>query len=386
MVQAFGSLSGRSGVPQFHAMGVLAEANRLAARGHDILHLEVGEPDARPPARVRDAAVAAIAAGQTGYTEALGMPELRQAIVSHYRAFYGVDIGLEHVMVTTGASGAFVLAFLALFEAGDRVALAVPGYPAYRSILTALGVEVVTVPGVHESAYQPVVDLLEPVADGLQGVILASPSNPTGSVMPGPELTRLAGFCEERSIRLVADEIYHGIVYGSACPTVLGTGGNAVVVNSFSKYFAMTGWRLGWMAGPAELIRAAERLAMNFFLCAPTVAQVAACEVFGCYAELDAHVARYRANRDMLLAGLSRSGFDRIAAADGAFYLYVEVSECTDDSFEFARRLLRNEGIAVAPGIDFDPERGRRFVRMSYAGAPETIEATVRRLQHASFR
>ncbi len=381
-----GNWSRRSKIPPFHAMGILAEANRLASCGRDILHLEVGEPDARPPAPVREAAIAAISAGRTGYTEALGMPELRQAIASHYRSFYGVEVGPECVMVTTGASGAFMLAFLALFESGDRVALAAPGYPAYRSILTALEIEVVTIPGLHESAYQPVADLLRPVAEGLKGVILASPSNPTGSVLPEPELVGLAAFCRERGIRLVADEIYHGIVYGRTCPTVLGIHPEAAVVNSFSKYFAMTGWRLGWLAGPAELIRTAERLAMNFFLCAPTTAQAGACEVFGCYAELDAHVERYRANRNALLAGLSNSGFDRIAPADGAFYLYVDVSDFTDDSFAFAHRLLQQQGIAVAPGIDFDRERGHRFVRMSYAGAPETIRATVRRLETAKLR
>jgi len=375
-----GELSARSQVPQFHAMGVLAEANRLAALGRDIVHMEVGEPDARAPARVREAATAAIEAGRTGYTEALGLPELRRAIASHYRDFYGVEIETGRVIVTTGASGAFILVFLALFNPGDRVALASPGYPAYRSILTALGIDVVSVPGLHESAYQPVVDLLRPVADDLQGVVLASPANPTGSVMPEAELRRLVAFCRERNIRLVADEIYHGITYERACPTVLGIDDQSVVVNSFSKYFAMTGWRLGWVVGPAELIAAAERLAMNFFLCAPTVAQVGACEVFNCYAELDSHVERYRANRDSLLDGLSRSGFDRVAAADGAFYLYVDVSDFTDDSFEFARQLLHNQGIAVAPGVDFDRDRGHRFVRLSYAGAPETIQSTVDRL------
>ena len=382
----FGKLSQRSNVPQFHAMGVLAEANRLAALGRDVLHLEVGEPDARAPARVRDAASAAIAAGRTGYTEALGLPELRRAIAAHYRDFYGVEVGPERIIVTTGASGAFILVFLALFDPGARVALASPGYPAYRSILAALGIEVVTIPGAHESAYQPVVDLLEPVAGDLDGVILASPANPTGSVMPEPELIRLVAFCRERKIRLVADEIYHGIAYGGACPTVLGLDGEAVVVNSFSKYFAMTGWRLGWVAGPPELVEAAERLAMNFFLCAPTVAQVGACEVFGCYAELDAHVQRYRANRDVLLAGLSKSGFRKVAAANGAFYLYVDVSDFADDSFEFARQLLQEEGVAVAPGVDFDRERGHRFVRMSYSGAPETIQEAVSRLGNWTLR
>ncbi len=376
-----GKLSARSGVPQFHAMGVLSEANRLASLGRDILHFEVGEPDARAPARVREAAMAALAAGQTGYTEALGLPELRRAIAGHYRRFYGLDVAPEQVVVTTGASGAFVLAFLALFNPGDRVALASPGYPAYRNILSALGIEVVSIPGVHESAYQPTVDLLEPVAAGLRGVILASPANPTGSVMPEPELRKLVAFCRDRGIRLVSDEIYHGIVYESSCPSVLGLDDQGVVVNSFSKYFAMTGWRLGWVVGPAELVAAAERLAMNFFLCAPAVAQVAAVEAFDCYAEFESHVVRYRDNRDGLLAGLLQSGFNRIAAADGAFYLYVDVSDFTDDSFDFAQKLLHQQGIAVAPGVDFDLDRGHRHIRMSYAGAPETIKAAVERLR-----
>ncbi len=373
-------LSTRSDVPKFHAMEVLAEANHLASLGRDILHLEVGEPGASPPAKVCKAASDAIHAGRTGYTEALGLPQLRRAIAGHYRRFYGLDVPPECVAVTTGASGAFTLAFLALFDPGDRVALASPGYPAYRAILTALGAEVVNVPGVRESGFQPVADLLQPVADDLQGVVLASPANPTGSIMSEIRLAELTAFCRDRGIRLVADEIYHGIVYEHACPSLAGLDDQAVIVNSFSKYFAMTGWRLGWIIAPPELIAAIERLAMNFFLCPPTAAQVAACEVFDCYEELDVHVERYRSNRDRLLAGLAQIGLTRVAAPDGAFYLYVDVSEVTDDSLAFARNLLHQQGIAVAPGIDFDPDRGHRYVRLSYAGAQETIAATVERL------
>lgn len=372
--------SRRAGIAPFRAMAVLAEANRREAGGHEVFHLEVGEPDAWTPAPVREAARRLLAEGRTGYTEALGMPRLREAIAGHYRAFYGADVPPERIAVTAGASGAFVLAFLALFEHGDRVALAVPGYPAYRNVLEALGVEVVPVAGEPAGDPRTAVERLAPHAEGLAGVVLASPANPTGSVIPRAELEELAGFARARGIRIVADEIYHGIVYGEGLPTALAIDPDIVVVNSFSKYFAMTGWRLGWMVVPPGLGDAVERLAMSLFICPSSVAQAAACEVFDCYDELDANVARYRANRDLLLRELPRAGFGPFAPADGAFYVYAGVGELGDDSSALADAMLRETGVAATPGVDFDPERGAGFIRFSYAGAPETIRGAVERL------
>lgn len=372
--------SARARIAPFRAMAVLAEANRREAEGREVFHLEVGEPDAPTPAPVREAARRLLAEGRTGYTEALGLPSLREAIAGHYRDFYGAEVPPERIAVTSGASGAFVLAFLALFEAGDRVALAVPGYPAYRNILEALGVEVVPVAGDPAGGGRMTVESLAPHADGLAGVVLASPANPTGSVVRRADLEELAAFARARGIRVVADEIYHGIVYGEGLPTAVSIDPDIVVVNSFSKYFAMTGWRLGWMVVPPGLRDAVERLAMSFFLCAPSVAQAAAGEVFGCYGELDANVARYRANRDLLLRELPRAGFGPFAPADGAFYLYAGIAELGGDSSALAGAMLRETGVAATPGIDFDPEGGAGFIRFSYAGAPETIAGAAERL------
>ncbi len=372
--------SKRSAIASFHAMATLVEANRLESEGREIFHLEIGEPAVTTPEPVREAARRMLAGEGIGYTESLGQPALCAAISMHYQNFYGIEVPPERIAVTFGASGAFVIAFLALFDPGDRVALAAPGYPAYRNVLEALGVEVVTILGERESGFQPLARLLEPYANDLDGVVLASPANPTGSVMPRSDVEELVAFARERNIRIVADEIYHGIVYGEGLPTILSMESNAVVVNSFSKYFAMTGWRLGWFVFPPELAGAVERLSMNLFLCASSIAQTAACEVFNCYEELDSNVARYRANRDLLLRKLPEAGLSRIAIADGAFYLYADISDLAEDSAKFAQALLHETGVAVTPGIDFDTERGHRFIRLSYAGASETIAAAAERL------
>jgi aspartate/methionine/tyrosine aminotransferase len=363
----------RSGIPPFIVMEVLRDANRRQAAGAEVVHLEVGQPSTPAPAAVRAAAAAAVQAERLGYTDALGTPELRAAIAAHVRASYGIDLPAERVVATTGSSGGFVLAFLAAFEAGDRVALAAPGYPAYRNILAALGIEAVEIPTGPETRFQPTPELLEAwmrrAGRRLDGLIAASPANPTGTMIPPDELARLAAWCEAEGVRLVSDEIYHGIGYGLPFATAAAASRSAIVVNSFSKYFSMTGWRIGWIVVPEDLLRAVECLAQNLFICPPAVSQAAALAAFGCREELDANVARYAANRALLLDRLPRIGFDRLAPADGAFYLYADVSRLTDDSEAYCRRMLAETGVAATPGIDFDPARGRGTLRFSFAGS-----------------
>jgi aspartate/methionine/tyrosine aminotransferase len=373
-------VAGRAAIPPFIAMEVLRAANERAAAGERVLHLEVGQPDTGAPAAVIAAATAALQGHRLGYTEALGIPSLREAIAAHYRASYGLALDPGRVVVTTGSSGAFMLAFLAAFEAGDRVALAAPGYPAYRNILLALGIEPVEIPAGPESHFQPSPALLDAIAGPIDGLIIASPSNPAGSMLGRRELTALVEHCRRRGIRLISDEIYHGIVYAGETVSAAGLDEAAIVVNSFSKYFSMTGWRLGWMLVPPDLARAIECLAQNLFISPPTLPQLAAEAVFGCKAELDGHVARYRRNRDLLLAELPKAGLTRFAPPDGAFYLYADVGELTNDSEDFCRRMLAEAGVAATPGVDFDRGRGNRYLRFSYAGSSAEIAEAAERL------
>jgi aspartate/methionine/tyrosine aminotransferase len=370
----------RGGVPPFHAMEVLRAANERAAAGERVVHLEIGQPSTSAPRAVIEAAGRALETHQLGYTEALGIPQLRQGIAQYYRDTYGVAVEPERVVLTTGSSGAFLLAFLAAFDAGDRVALVAPGYPAYRNILVALGIEPVTLPGGPETRFQPTIEQLGAVVPRPDGLIVASPSNPAGTMLQPAEFDRLADYCAEHGIRLVSDEIYHGITYGTPARSAAGRGDGAIVINSFSKYFSMTGWRLGWMVLPRDLLRPVECLAQNLFVSPPALPQYAALAVFGCREELDANVARYRRNRDLLTAELPKAGFDRLAPSDGAFYLFADVTRLTNDSAEFCRRMLAETGVAATPGVDFDAERGHRFLRFSFAGATEDIAEAAQRL------
>ncbi len=372
--------SRRGGVAPFIVMDVMREANARAAKGESILHLEVGQPSTPAPKGVVEAARRALAGNRLGYTEAFGMPELRARIVRHYRDAYGVEVPAARIVVTTGSSSGFVLAFLAAFDAGDRVALAVPGYPAYRNILAALGIEPVLVEAGAEDRFQPTPEALDRLGGRLDGLIVASPANPTGSMISRAELERLAAYCRTRGIRLVSDEIYHGIVFAGAAETALAFDAESVVINSFSKYYSMTGWRLGWMVVPESLARAVECLTQNLYISPPTLSQIAGLAAFDCRAELDANVARYAENRRRLLAELPKAGFDTFAPADGAFYLYADVGALTNDSAEFCRRMLAETGVAATPGLDFDPGRGNRFVRFSIAGATEDMAEAARRL------
>jgi aspartate/methionine/tyrosine aminotransferase len=358
-------VSRRGQVPPFIAMDMYRAATQREASGSDVIHLELGQPGSAAPKAVRERAREALANARIGYTDSLGITALREAIATHYQAQYGALVEPAEVVVTTGSSAAFQLAFLAAFEAGDRVALAVPGYPAYRNILAALGIEPVMIAVNQNTHYQPTPELLAQ-AGPLDGLIIASPANPTGTMIAADDLTGLTEYCGRHDIRLVSDEIYHGITYDYEAMTARSAGHDAIIVNSFSKYYSMTGWRLGWMLAPPDLFRSIECLA--------------AIPAFECRPELDRHVARYRANRDLLIEALKAAGLWHFAPADGAFYLYLDVSSLTRDSEEFCRQLLAETGVAITPGWDFDPIGGGGWVRLSYAGPAEDIVEACRRL------
>ena len=379
------TVASRANVPPFHVMDLLAAAAERRRTHGDLLDLVAGQPSTPAPAPVRAAAHRALDEEVLGYTVALGIPALREAICAHHRRVHGLDVSPDDVVVTTGSSGGFLLAFLAAIEPGDRVAIARPGYPCYRNVLTALGCEVVELPTGPESRFQPTVEMLDGLDRPVQGLVLASPANPTGTMLAPSELAALARWCEERGVRLVSDEIYHGIEYASPPQhaSAWETSREAVVFNSFSKYFSMTGWRLGWMLVPEQLRRPVDVLTGNFTICPPVLAQHAAVEAFSdaSYAECEGHVRRYAANRAVLLEGLPRLGVERLAPADGAFYVYADVGHLTDDTMTWCHRLLAETGIATAPGIDFDTATGNRFVRLSFAGATADMEAALDRLE-----
>ncbi|WP_207461941.1 pyridoxal phosphate-dependent aminotransferase [Azospirillum sp. SYSU D00513] len=373
-------VSKRGAIPPFFVMEVMRAAAEREAAGLEVLHMEVGQPSSGAPKGVLEAAHAGLDSDVLGYTAALGIPPLRAAIARWYRDRYSVDVPERQVVVTTGSSGAFQLGFLAAFDPGDRVAMASPSYPAYRHTLTAIGVEPVELPTGPEHRFQPTIELLEALEEPIQGLIVASPANPTGTMLSRAELTELSDWCAANGVRLVSDEIYHGLTYGQEAVTAAEINPGALVVNSFSKYFSMTGWRLGWMVVPEDLMRSVESLAQNLFISAPSLSQAAAVAAFDCVEELEGHIARYARNRKLLLEELPKAGFDKLAPADGAFYIYADVSAMTDDSEAFCRRILAETGIACTPGIDFDPARGHHFVRFSFAGSEETIAEVARRL------
>ena len=374
----------RAGIPPFYVMDVwLAAAERQRTHG-DLVNLSAGQPSAGAPGPVVAAATRALATNKLGYTVALGIPELREAIADSYSSRYGLAVGCDDVVLTTGSSGGFLLAFLACFDVGDRVAIASPGYPCYRNILAALGCEVVEIECGPQTRFQPTVQMLAELDPPVRGVVVASPANPTGTVIPPAELAAIARWCDANEVRLISDEIYHGLVYPGAPQTSCAwkTSRNAIVVNSFSKYFAMTGWRLGWLLVPTELRRAVDCLTGNFSICPPVLPQHAAIAAFTpeSVAEADGHLLQYAANRETLLSGLHQVGLTRLAPADGAFYVYADVSDFTDDSLAFSERLLAETGVAIAPGVDFDTANGGSFVRLSFAGPTADIDAALSRL------
>lgn len=374
----------RANVPPFHVMDLLAAAAERQRSHGDLVNLVAGQPSTPAPRPVLEAARRALDTELLGYSVATGLPELREAICGHHARFHGLEVDPDEVVVTTGSSGGFLLAFLAAFEAGDRVAIARPGYPCYRNVLTALGCEVVELPTGPETRFQPTVAMLEALEQPVQGLIVASPANPTGTMLLPEELAALATWCDSGGVRLISDEIYHGITYPGA-PTHASAwqwSRSAVVFDSFSKYFSMTGWRIGWMLVPPDLRRAVDVLTGNFTICPPVLSQHAAIGAFTeeAYAECDGHVARYAENRGVLLDGLRSLGIDRLAPADGAFYVYADVAHLTGDAMGFARRLLAETGVATTPGIDFDTSEGAHFLRLSFAGERREIEQALERL------
>jgi len=373
-------IADRGVVPPFIVMDVMREANRRQAITGDVLHLEVGQPSTGAPKAAVEVAKRLLDDNPLGYSLASGIDPLRERLAGHYRETYGVDVPAERIVITTGSSGAFLLAFLTAFAAGDRVGVAAPSYPAYRNILAALGVEAVLLPVGPNSHFQTDLALLQASNEKLDGLIVASPSNPTGSMIGGKPLHELADWCARQGIRLISDEIYHGITFGVEAVTAADRPG-AIVVNSFSKYYAMTGWRLGWMVLPADMLRAVECLTQNLFIAAPSLSQHVALAAMDCRDELEANVARYAANRDILLHELPAAGFDKLAPADGAFYLYADIARWSGDSAQFCKKMLAETGVAATPGIDFDPLAGRHFMRFSFAGSTADMREAAKRLR-----
>jgi len=375
-------VASRGQIPPFIVMEVMRAANAREVAGKAVYHLEVGQPGTSAPQGVILAAQAALVNQRLGYTEALGTTSLRQAIVRHYKDFYGISIDVERVIATTGSSAGFVLSFLSAFDPGDRVALASPSYPCYRNTLSALGVEPVLLSCGIEERFQPNTALLDQVlAEGpLHGLILASPSNPAGTMLNEVQLEELCHYCRKHEIRLISDEIYHGISYEETATSALAFTDDAIVVNSFSKYFSMTGWRIGWIVMPIDLARSIECISQSIYISPPTLSQIAGVAAFQCREELDANVARYANNRNLLLRELPKAGFERFAPADGAFYIYTDVSDITNDSEAYCRSLLDRTGVAATPGVDFDPTQGKRFVRFSFAGGTDEIAGAAKAL------
>lgn len=376
--------SRRSDVPPFMVMDVMAAAARIEAAGGHVIHMEVGQPAAGAPKTAIAAAHAALEAGRIDYTSALGIPSLRERIARHYRDAYGCTISPERIVVTTGSSGGFILAFLSMFEPGDRVAVTVPGYPPYRHILTALGCEPVLIETTNETRHALTGEALLAAhrKAPLRGVLVGSPANPTGTMMSREALAGLIAASEDAGIRFISDEIYHGLDYAFPAVTAAALSDHALVINSFSKYFCMTGWRVGWMVVPDILVRPIERLQQNLSISVPSLSQIAAEAAFDGAAEMEEIKHGYQENRRILIEGLPKAGLSKFLPADGAFYLYADVSDFTSDSFDFAKQMLEKAHVAATPGVDFDPIHGRSFIRLSYARSAAEMREAVDRIAH----
>lgn len=376
-------ISRRSNVAPFMALDVLAGAKRRELEGQDIVHLEIGEPGSPAPRAVREAAMAALDGRRIGYTEALGRPSLRARIARHYRDCYGVEVAPERIAVTIGSSGGFALAFLALFDAGARVAIAAPGYPAYRNILEMLGVETVTVETSEATRFTVTAAMIEAVhaTTKLDGVLLMSPANPTGTMMSAEALRDVCVTCARLGVTFISDEVYHGLTYSEPARTALQFSSDVVVANSFSKYFCMTGWRIGWLVLPDHLVRPVERLQQSLAVSVPLLSQLGAEAAFDAEADLQAVLAGYARNRAILLNELPGMGLDNFAPVDGAFYIYLDVSSLSGDSLDFCAKMLDEIGVAATPGLDFDRVRGDRTVRLSFAGPERDVVEAVRRMK-----
>ncbi|MEY8098404.1 pyridoxal phosphate-dependent aminotransferase [Falsihalocynthiibacter sp. S25ZX9] len=372
-------VSRRSQVDPFIVMDVMEAATQAEANGRHIIHMEVGQPGTPAPAGARAALAAAMEESPLGYTSALGLLALREGIAALYQKWYGVTVSPARIVVTSGSSAGFLLAFTALFDAGDRVGLGLPGYPSYRQILRALSLTDVGFETSEANRFQPVPDDL--VGRDLKGLIVASPSNPSGTILSRAALAALIESCSATETAFISDEIYHGIHHGERAVSALELSDDVYVINSFSKYFSMTGWRIGWMVVPQDHVRTVERLAQNMFICAPHAAQIAALGALGCDAELDANLEVYSANRALMLEELPKAGFTRFAPPDGAFYIYAEVSEFTENSLAFSQEILEKAGVSVTPGLDFDAGRGAQWMRFSYARSTADIKEGLARLR-----
>ena len=372
----------RRGATPSVAEQMRSRARKVEAKGEKVIYLQVGQPSTGAPAGAIDAIHRASDTSILGYTSAAGIPELRQRIAQNYQEQYGISIDSERIVITFGASGAMILALVGCFDAGARIALPQPFYYGYRHAMGTLGVECVPFDASMENHFQPTVDDIEQIEGEIDGLIFASPGNPTGSMMPSQQMQELSEYCERKEIRLISDEIYHGIVFDDDVPqqTATAFSDEIIVVNSFSKYYSMAGWRLGWMVLPEYLVEPSSNLAHNLYLCPPAPSQYGALHALDCRKELDEHVARYKKNRDILLEHMPAMGFDRYAAPHGAFYLYCHVKHLHEDSLQFAIEMLEGCGVLAAPGSDFSVRHGHHFIRFSYAGSTADVEEAVERM------
>ena len=367
-------ISERSKIPPFYALEVLREANALESRGVKVIHLETGEPGSRLPNIIAKAANDALKNKKLGYTESLGLPELRMRIANHYLKYYGIKIPYQRIVITTGSSAGLLLSIIAAFNVGDKIAICEPGYPAYRNMVKSLGGEIVTIPTNIENGFQLNVSLLEKLDTKINGLIVASPANPTGSMLENKEVRNIANWCIDNEVQIISDEIYHGITYDNKANSFLEFNPNTIVTNGFSKYFAMTGWRIGWLVLPDELTITIEKLLQNLYISAPTISQYAALKAFDCSNELEQNILTYKINRDILYNSLKNSGFGKICNPNGAFYLYAHLGQLSKSSEDFCKKMLEEAHVAATPGIDFDKSKGCEYVRFSYAGETKNIK------------
>ncbi len=375
-------VSNRSDIPMFRALDILREVNERAAKGTDIRRMGAGQPNVGAPPEALEYAISKIRSDpRQGYTEAVGMPSLCERIAAYYKDYYGADVNPRNIVITTGSSGGFILAFLAAFDAGDRVAITTPTYPAYKNILTALNIQAVEIETTPQTNYQPTAEILERSAKSFDGLIINSPSNPTGTMLPAGEMEKIANWCENKGVRLISDEAYHGITYNRKAETAANYSESAIVLNTFSKYFAMTGWRLGWLVLPSDLTDRVKKLSENLFVSPPTISQHLAFKIFDHLDALNAYVETYRENRGILLRELPKAGFTSISNADGAFYVYADVHHLTNDSEAYCRRMLDEARVSTTPGMDFDVARGHGTIRICYADKTEDIIEACERLK-----
>ena len=372
--------SARGSVDPFIVMDVMEAASKIEKAGHDVIHLEVGQPGTSAPILAKESVIDSLSASTLGYTVALGIPDLRKKIAELYWHWYKVKVDPQRIIVTPGSSGAFILAFTGLFDVGDSVGIGSPGYPSYRQILKALSLNTVTIKALSDNKFQPVPT--DVINNKLDGLLVASPANPTGSMLNRDELEKLMAACKKKETAFISDEIYHGIEYETRAVSALEVSDDCFVINSFSKYFSMTGWRLGWIVVPNKHIRQFERLAQNMFICAPHISQIAALGALDAHHELNQNVQTYKTNRAMLAEQLPNLGLAKFAPPDGAFYFYVDVSDYTDNSVNFANEILEEVNVAVTPGIDFDPDRGLKTIRLSYACSTPDLKEGLRRLNN----